>query len=396
MARHFKSDDSTSASRKPARQMKLSEGTESIRVLTAKDVRPEWEEKDRSGLRTFLGAIFGVLALLAMVLVVVGFVLNGSISLRGNDKTAAQSLADTAEGEPFYMLIVGTDSREDDYTGRNDALILARVDPSNAKVTLVSIPGDTMVNIGGSESVEKINASYAYYGATSTIETVSAFTGVPISHFMKLNFAGLKRTVEQMGGLTISASANTESGNGSVTTESGAQTLDGDTALGYLRERTVTSANDLELVQMQRLVVSAFIQQVLATQPTQLPQLVTSLAGSVSTDLNLLDLAKLALQFHGKDLTIYTGITPSYTFVQDGFSHLGTMFDEWRDEMKRVDAGLDPLDLETTIPEPQASDENLGAATNCAAPQDYKELAAQALAAGATATTGEAAEGSGE
>ena len=396
MARHFKSDDSTSASRKPARQMKLSEGTESIRVLTAKDVRPEWEEKDRSGLRTFLGAIFGVLALLAMVLVVVGFVLNGSISLRGNDKTAAQSLADTAEGEPFYILIVGTDSREDDYTGRNDALILARVDPSNAKVTLVSIPGDTMVNIGGSESVEKINASYAYYGATSTIETVSAFTGVPISHFMKLNFAGLKRTVEQMGGLTISASANTESGNGSVTTESGAQTLDGDTALGYLRERTVTSANDLELVQMQRLVVSAFIQQVLATQPTQLPQLVTSLAGSVSTDLNLLDLAKLALQFRGKDLTIYTGITPSYTFVQDGFSHLGTMFDEWRDEMKRVDAGLDPLDLETTIPEPQASDENLGAATNCAAPQDYKELAAQALAAGATATTGEAAEGSGE
>ncbi len=380
MARHFKSDDTTSASRKPAREMRLSEGTESIRVLTAKDVRPEWEEKDHSGLRTFLGALVGVLALLAMALAVLGFVLNGSISLRGNDKTAKQSLAQATEGEPFYMLIVGTDSREDDYTGRNDALILTRVDPAEAKITLVSIPRDTMVYVGGTESVEKISAAYAYYGATSTIETVSAFTGVPISHIMKVNFAGLERVVDQMGGLTIDVPASAEVGNGSVTLEAGVQELDSDTALGYLREGNVTSVSDLATAQMQRLVVSALIKQVMATPPSQLPQLVTALAGSVSTDLSLPDLAKLALQFRGKELTIYTGITPSYTFTQDGFSHVGTMFDEWRDEMKRVDAGLDPLDAEATIPEPQASDENLGAANNCAAPQDYKELAAQALA----------------
>ena len=57
---------------------------------------------------------------------------------------------------------------------------------------------------------------------------------------------------------------------------------------------------------------------------------------------------------------------------------MGTMFDEWRAMMKRVDAGLDPTDTSATIPEPQASSTTLGAATNSAAPKDYRALAAKA------------------
>ena len=385
MARHFKSDDSTSASRKPARKMQLSEGTESIRVLSAKDVRPEWDEKDHGALRTFLGAFFGVLALLAMAVVVIGFVLNGSISLRGSDKAVTQALTDVAEGEPFYMLVVGTDSSESDYSGTADVLTLARVEPQTATLTMVSIPRDTMVHIGGSDSVEKINASYAYYGATSTLETVSAFAGVPIHHFAKVNYAGLERAIDQLGGITVNVPEAVDIDGGKIHLEAGEQLMDGKTAMAYAREPFSVNGVNLSNLHSQRLVLSAILHATLDAPISQKPALATTLAGSFSTDLTLPELGKLALQLRGKELTIRGAVTPSYSFVQDGFTQVGTMFDEWRDMMKRVDAGLDPLDLEAEIPEPQASSETLGAATNSAAPQDYKELAAQAMAASAEA-----------
>jgi hypothetical protein len=63
------------------------------------------------------------------------------------------------------------------------------------------------------------------------------------------------------------------------------------------------------------------------------------------------------------------------------------MYDEWRDMMKRVDAGLDPNDTSVEIPEPQASSEKLGKAENAESPKDYKDLAASSMSTDAVAPT---------
>lgn len=59
-------------------------------------------------------------------------------------------------------------------------------------------------------------------------------------------------------------------------------------------------------------------------------------------------------------------------------SYAGTMYKEWQAMMKRVDAGLDPNDESTEIPEPQASSTKLGAASNSASPRNYEEYLEQA------------------
>ena len=46
--------------------------------------------------------------------------------------------------------------------------------------------------------------------------------------------------------------------------------------------------------------------------------------------------------------------------------------------MQRVDAGMDPNDTSAAVPEAQANDAALGAATNAASPRDYQALAANA------------------
>lgn len=68
--------------------------------------------------------------------------------------------------EPFYMLLMGTDgSAERDESGdfgdsyRTDSIMLARIDPVDKKVTLVSLHRDTMVDMG-EYGVNKLNAAH--------------------------------------------------------------------------------------------------------------------------------------------------------------------------------------------------------------------------------------------
>ena len=121
----------------------------------------------------------------------------------------------------------------------------------------------------------------------------------------------------------------------------------------------------------QRAIISAIADEVLASPPTELPSLVGSLASCVTTDYTAAELADTALALKDTGVMVYSAACPSYSFGEGGISYVGTMYDEWRAMMQRVDAGLDPADESAEIPEPQASDEDLGAATNARSPRDY-------------------------
>ena len=150
-------------------------------------------------------------------------------------------------------------------------------------------------------------------------------------------------------------------------------------ALAYARERYGTSGGDFGRARAQRLIVKAIIGQILEASPVEMPSLIGSLSACVKTDYTVAEALPVVMKFRGRDYTIYSTVCPSYSFEAFGVSYDGTMFAEWRDMMKRVDAGLDPNDTSVPIPEPQASNEKLGEATNSAAPQDYGELVTQSL-----------------
>lgn len=338
------------------------------------------ERTDRrwSGPRIALLVMAVALALLLGAVALFAHSLNSSISLEEADQSAVEVLERPQEEKKnaaSYMLIVGTDSRDDDYGGRSDVLILARIDTGSRTVSLVSIPRDTMVSYGS--GVQKINAIYAYQGARGIVECVSEFAGVPISHFVRVNFTGLVELVDRLGGVEVDVPETVTAGE--FTIYEGPQTLSGSEALAYARERYTASGGDFGRSQAQRLIVTALVEKVLATSPRELPAVVSDLAACVSTDYSVPDLVGLALKLQGGELTVYSAVVPSYTFWQDDVSYVGTMYAEWQAMMRRMDAGLDPADTEAAVPEPQASDEKLGAATNAASPRDYKELAAEGM-----------------
>lgn len=310
--------------------------------------------------------------------------INSSMQMDESDRAqldgvlAPAASAGSEQGDAFYTLILGSDARAGDEVSRSDVIMLARVDPKNADVALVSIPRDTMIN-SVSGTTEKINAEFNY-GPAASVEAVSKFAGVKISHYVQVDFDGLKNVVDALGGVWVDVPENIQSGNGGQAFSAGEQLLDGEAALSYARERYNVSGGDFGRAQAQRQIVEAIVKQVLKASPTEVPGLVSNLAASITTDLSVADIASYALEFQGAGdgMNIYSCAVPSYSLEKGGVSYVATMLDEWRTMMQRVDAGLDPNDAAAAIPEAQANNSELGAATNSASPEDYRELAANA------------------
>lgn len=325
-------------------------------------------------------------SLLALVLVFVAIfavwfgMLGSSMSIK-DDKEREELQEEltpvSSAGDPFYVLILGSDAREADAGSRSDVLMLTRIDPTNATISLVSIPRDTMVTING--STQKINAAYAYGGSAMAVRTVSEFAGVPISHFVSLHFEELEEIVDMLGGVWVDIPESFSAGNGGMGFSAGKQLLTGKQALAYARERYNVSGGDFGRAQAQRQIVEAVIRQVLDSSPVELPGLIGQLANCVTTDLSVTDIVGYAQDFLGKDVTIYSSICPSYTLNQGGVSYVATMFDEWKRMMQLTDAGLDPNDETAEVPQAQADNTKLGAASNSASPRDYKDRAQNAM-----------------
>ncbi len=334
-----------------------------------------------------VSVLLGILAAAGIALAIWINSLNASMGFDDSSELDALLgvLAEEQDDSTFYMLIVGSDAREDE-ASRSDVTMLARVDPNNKTVSLISIPRDTMVTIDG-YGTQKINAAYAYGGAAGAVECVSEFAGVAISHYVEVHFDELEEVVDALGGITVDVPESFSGGNSGLSLEAGEQVLTGEQALALARERYSVTGGDFGRAQAQRLIVEAIINKVLETPVLELPSVISQLASSVTTDLSVTDLIGLAQKFMGGDITIYSAACPSYTYNVDGVSYVATMFDEWADMMKRVDAGLDPTDTTVEIPEPQASSTTLGAATNSPAPKDYEALAANALTTDDVAST---------
>ena len=329
--------------------------------------------------------LVGVLVVLVVLVVGVGVAaalylnsLNESMSFEDEEEVVElqEALVEVEdEDDPFYVLLLGSDAREDE-TSRSDVIMLARVDPATATVTLISIPRDTMVEIEG-YGTQKINAAYAYGGAALAVEVVSEYAGVDIAHYAEIHFDEFVELIDSLGGIEVDLPEALTTDDYSF--EAGEQTLTGDEALAVARERHTASGGDFGRAQAQRIIVQAVVEKVLSVSVSELPGTVSDLAESVTTDYSVTELVSLAMEFYDQDLTFYSASCPSYTYNYNDVSYVATMYDEWREMMQRVDAGLDPEDEDADIPEEQLENERLGAATNGAGPEDYEELAASAM-----------------
>ena len=256
--------------------------------------------------------------------------------------------------DPFYILLLGTDGRPGEDTYRSDLIILARIDPSEKKATLISIPRDTKVVYKG--STMKINATHALDGAEGVVKAVNelCFNGEnKISHYAEINFDGMQTLIDSIGGIDIDAKDEFDDPQHlDIKIEPGQQHMDGATAVTYARCRYTYADGDYTRMRHQRQVLGAIADQILNNfDATKIVGLVNSLTDMVITDMSPQDIVSVVNAMRGMDVDgIYSANLPSYadsTTTIDGQSYVFVYEDDLKDMMERIDAGEDPKGPQT-------------------------------------------------
>jgi LCP family protein required for cell wall assembly len=163
-------------------------------------------------------------------------------------------------GEPTNFLIVGVDSAEklaagdpvrrgrDGLNERSDTVMVVRINPESRKVALLSLPRDLWVPIAGTGTEQRINTAIQLGGPELLIRTIDEYLGIPIQHFVQVDFAGFRDLVDTIGGVEITVPHPARDQRSGLNIPKGRVTLDTDQALAYVRSRAYEERIDGEWV----------------------------------------------------------------------------------------------------------------------------------------------------
>ena len=259
----------------------------------------------------------------------------------------------TAEkfGQPYYVLLLGSDSRnEDEDVARADSIMLARVDEGKKQVTLISLPRDLLVNIEG-HGQGKLNSALTYNGVAGAIDAASELAGVPISYYATIYFSGFKDLVDALGGVTVEVPEGTYYKG--VTVPAGkAVEINGEEALVLARcrhgnppDQGAYAAGDYQRTLNQRNLMKAIAKKALTQPVFMLPGTVTTVATCIETNMPPYKLAIIALAMRGMDTDgMYMAVVPATSSYINGGWYEVVNESAWSAMMERVDAGEDPND----------------------------------------------------
>ena len=116
-------------------------------------------------------------------------------------------------------------------------MMIVHTEPERGTAFVVSFPRDTEVEIEG-HGRDKLNAAFAYGGPALTIKTFRKDFGIPIQHFLAVNFEGFRKIVDSIGHVKIYfPTPARDVYTGLYQPTKGCVALDGERALQYARSR---------------------------------------------------------------------------------------------------------------------------------------------------------------
>ncbi len=245
-----------------------------------------------------------------------------------------------ANGAPYNILLIGSDSRAGETAAeaqqfgspqaaggqRSDTLKIIHVNPSLGTASSLSIPRDTFVTITGLPAdtqlatQNKINAAFSA-GPDATVKTIENTFGIPIAHYIVINFFGVEDAVNALGGISMDfpypardmdcSSGTCYNNSGLDIPTAGCQVLDGPMALSLSRSRYYQyytdgywhsdPTSDIGRIERQNLVIESALDKAKSTyNPLRLNSLLTSVVHDFSKDdaLSADDLLGLAERYH--------------------------------------------------------------------------------------------------
>lgn len=232
----------------------------------------------------------------------------GEETVKKNDENKSLlTQGEALNNSRFTVLLVGTDNRPgENYVGNTDSLLVTSIDTVNHRMSFLSIPRDTQVNLPGI-GVQKINAiARLQKGLPSTQKYIEQLIGFKIDGYVMTNFNGFKTIVDSLGGITVDVEKNMRYDTGDsqdryIDLKKGTQRLNGSQALQYARFRNDELADISRTARQQTILKAIFTEATELKNLPKLPLVISKVYQAVQTDLNIGQLWALANTFNKKD-----------------------------------------------------------------------------------------------
>lgn len=251
-------------------------------------------------------------------------------------------------GKPFTLLIVGSDSRaalaandpanaqfgsaSETPGQRSDTIILARIAPATRQVELLSLPRDLWVNIPGAGQ-NRINSAFDT-GPNLLIQTIQQDLGIPVNHFVEVNFDTFQAITDAVGGVKFYFPTPAKDAYSLLNVPTaGCVLLTGSQALGFVRSRHYEyyengywhfeAESDLARIQRQQAFIKKMLKKAQSefTNPIALNDVIGGVTKNLTVDSGfstslLLNLAKDFRSINPS--TIATLTLPNYAYTTAG------------------------------------------------------------------------------
>ncbi len=229
----------------------------------------------------------------------------------------------------FNIALLGIDKRPDRGFMNTDVIIIASINSDVPIVTLLSVPRDTQVYIPG-VGIKKVNQAYAFGGPDLFKETIRYNFGLDVANYAMVNFAGLVRAVDALGGVDVIATCPIQHNfprdpyymGGSIVAKDyvdtftgevwpagsrvpllridlpkpGVYSLNGLQALAYVRARYNVPGGDVDRGRREQRIVRALLAKARQVGSlTKLTELYNAVRSDVETDLTLESILRYAM-----------------------------------------------------------------------------------------------------
>ena len=218
---------------------------------------------------------------------------------------------------PLNILLIGSDTRSsaadcriggDCGPGANaDVEMLVHLSADRSNATVMSIPRDTMMQTPActdpstgdrtSGSYSQINSALQY-GPACSVAAVHKLTGIPIDHFVMIDFSGVVSMSDAVGGVNVCVDNNVYDPYSGLKLAKGTHTLKGTAALEFLRTRHgFDDGSDLGRTYAQHVFITQMVDRVKSagtlSDPAALWRLANSATRALTVDTGLGSLSKL-------------------------------------------------------------------------------------------------------
>lgn len=244
------------------------------------------------------------------------------------------------------IALFGIDTREpDSFSGLSDCIMIVSVNTETKQVKLLSIMRDSLVRIekNGKTSFGKINAVYQR-GAAQSIRAINRNFGTDISDYVTVNFFGLAKIIDALGGVDITLTDEEIADLGPkrptinfyigeicaglgvdpkdyYLTKSGTQHVNGVQAVAYSRIRYVRNtwggSDDFGRTDRQRYVLEQLFTAAKTMPKSRCLSLIKTALPCIETSLTYGDMASLAVNVLLKQPSFAQMRIPRYEFLMD-------------------------------------------------------------------------------